>query len=387
MTFRPRVLVAPLDWGLGHASRCIPLIELLLRQPVQVVLGGAGDSLLLLRRRYPDLPFYELPAYDVRYPRHGGLVAAVLWQIPRLRRVIRKEHAVLEALAAEGQIDAVISDNRYGLWSAQIPSVCVCHQIAPLPPPWIAFLQPLVRRMHQRQLRRFREVWIPDREGEDALAGRLAHGFPLPDNYHFVGPLSRFAGGATAGVWSRADLPEQVPEVAAVLSGPEPQRSMLEAALLRSLPQGSWIVQGLPAEQDLRLVQGIWLVPFLETADLRRLLCGVKRLIARPGYSSLMDFAALGIRNVTLIPTPGQTEQLYLAKWLSAQNIACYVNQPAINVQQLAAASGGGKGFHAKKSEAGPENEAERFVINFLYCIFENYQSLSLTTSSSQQHL
>ncbi|MEZ4687921.1 MAG: glycosyltransferase [Bacteroidia bacterium] len=214
-------------------------------------------------------------------------------------------------------MDSVISDNRYGLWHKDVPSAFVCHQLAPLPPfggkaaHWLSY------KLHRRFLRQFDHIWIPDFPGENNLSGKLSHYFGQNDpRLKWPGPLSRFAGFENKPV-------EKKWAVVALLSGPEPQRSMLERALsqqLSGMNKKGLIIQGKPDSSPFfEEKSGYTLCNYLSGEALAATLLAADAVIARPGYSSLMDFAALGLKQLVLVPTPGQTEQEYLARRLSAE--------------------------------------------------------------------
>lgn len=335
---RNRILVAPLDWGLGHATRCIPIIEQLLRSGQEVVLGGSGNALHLLQKAFPNLPVLDLPGYQVRYGSGREQIPVLLRQLPRLLAVIREEHRILATSIPALGIHAVISDNRYGLWSSRIPSVVVCHQLSIALPPALAGFHRALYLLHRHFLRRFDACWVPDFPKMDPLSGDLAHRYPPGEEVAFVGPLSRFAHiGPVADAFSYPELADARPDVVAVLSGPEPQRTLLEALLLKQAADyaGSvWIVQGLAQERRVSVVGRIRLISFMETRDLHRLYKEAPIVISRPGYSSLMDFRALGLKQMILIPTPGQTEQEYLAGELTRKGIAPGFEQHTFQLEE-----------------------------------------------------
>ena len=141
------IFIGILDWGLGHAARCTPIIRILLQKGIKVIIGGEGRSLALLRYTFPDLTFIELPPYNIRYAAHSFQIPTLLRQVPRLLRVFGQEHEMLENLIEEYQISAVISDNRYGLWTKKVPTVYITHQISPIAP-----MRKLVYYLQKRQM-------------------------------------------------------------------------------------------------------------------------------------------------------------------------------------------------------------------------------------------
>ncbi|MEM8897671.1 MAG: glycosyltransferase [Bacteroidota bacterium] len=337
---KKKVLVAPLDWGLGHASRCIPLISALLQEGVEVHLGGSGKSLLLLREYFPDLPYHELPAYDVQYTSGKYQIWKILLQVPTILRTIWKEHGTLKALLQEHSFSAVISDNRYGLWSKDTYSVILCHQIQiPLKN---VLLSKWVNTLHVRYLNRFDATWIPDVQGERSLAGKMSHGSLMPRNHHYLGTLSRFQLEETQPVLpSRYDL-------LCVISGPEPQRTMFEEELrdvLLGLDQRVCLILGKPGSREIKTKGNLTFINHLPSAELQQLLLSSTYVISRSGYSSLMDYAALGLEKVGLIPTPGQPEQEYLAERMEEKGRAAQFQQGELNWQEMKGRMEGVSGF------------------------------------------
>ena len=131
----PRILVAALDWGLGHATRSMPLIKALLTAGAEPILASSGPALALWRQAYPDLVHEPLPAYDIRYSPGPSQVTALLRQVPRLLRTIRAEQQATQALARRYGIQGILSDHRYGVRVRGIPSVFIAHQLALAMPP------------------------------------------------------------------------------------------------------------------------------------------------------------------------------------------------------------------------------------------------------------
>lgn len=319
-------MVAPLDWGLGHATRCVPIVRALLQAGAQVRLAGSGESLTVLTSHFPQLESRSLPGYQIRFKHLGSLFA----QMPHLVKTIRHEQATLDAWVQEGWIDAVISDNRYGLHHPQVPTVMVCHQLAPLPPFGGHLAQAMSGKLHLYFLKRFTEVWVPDVSGSPNLAGDLCHRIPYPYKLRWIGPLSRLAHVEASPFSS---LSGHYPQVA-LLSGPEPQRSMLEDALrkyAKDTQEPLCIVRGKPAGHAVRQEGIVTSMDYMDGPALKWLLQQAECVIARPGYSSLMDFMAVGVKSVVLIPTPGQTEQQYLGRRLAQMDQAQCISQNQIS--------------------------------------------------------
>ena len=327
----PRILLAPLTWGLGHAARCLPIAEALAARGADVHWASDGAALALLRTERPDDIHHELPGYGVRHA-SASAIANGLRQLPGMLAGIRRERRAVAALHRDHAYDLIVSDHRYGCRATGVPSVLVCHQVhLPLANPLVAVVPTAV---HRALARRFDELAVPDWPPPRGLAGRMSRPLPgVPTRY--LGPVSRFRktdrplrGGAPAS---------SAPELAVVLSGPEPARSRAEALALLAVtdpalahldPGGVVLARGLPGEAiaaataDERLLaaaRGLGLVihDFLPAGPLGDVLADARALVVRPGYTTVMDLAALG-RPAIYVPTPGQPEQAVLAKALAA---------------------------------------------------------------------
>lgn len=305
-----RILVAPLDWGLGHAARCVPLIHTLLEHGAVPVIGADKGPLALLREEFPALEHLRIPGLEVRYGSGRSQAWAMARQLPALLHQVRQEYLFFNRLRRELHVDAVVSDQRFGIRAADLPSVLLTHQVFPFSP----FAQGIARRMNRRYIARFDRCWIPDHATSPGLAGALAHGRPLPGHAHYIGPLSRF----------RTSVPERnkpTYRVVAVISGPEPHRTLFERAVLAQLEQidGAHLV--LSGQVDGRTGR----LPQLPTEALHAALLSAELIVGRTGYSTLMDMEAIG-RGALLVPTPGQPEQEYLGR-VSAQRAFHTVQQ------------------------------------------------------------
>lgn len=323
----PRVLIAPLDWGLGHATRCIPIIKELVNQRCEIVIAASGGQKVLLQAEFPDVTFVELPGYDIKFGRdRRGTILRLIGSIPKILIRIKREKAWLKAFLRHESLDLVISDNRYGLALPGIICVFVTHQLL-IKTPFGQQADRLLQRMNYRFIRRFSWCWVPDVRNGGGLAGELSHPVkmpPIPTRY--IGWLSRFGEEpAERSAENNGD------HVLALLSGPEPQRTLLEMQILSQAPACPCrmiLVRGLPeGGNPLRGVpEGMVVHDHLPAAELERVIRRAAIVIARPGYSTLMDLARLGKRAV-LVPTPGQTEQEYLGKRLADMGWAVCVGQ------------------------------------------------------------
>lgn len=337
-----RVLVAPLDWGLGHATRCIPIIKALQELGKTVLLAGDGPSAQLLQTEFPTLTLLPLRGYHISYAKTGwGLPWQMLAQAPTIFQTIKDEHAWLDAMIEEQQIDLVISDNRYGLYSKKIPCVLITHQLTIKMP--FAWLERHVQKIHYSLINRFHTCWVPDSKGTLNLGGDLSHPMKMPAiPVKWIGLLSRFAPSKSAQTevqTTKDTTPSFAYQYCFLLSGPEPQRSILESLILdniKDLQEPMVLVRGLPTNANplpASLPEQLTVYPHLPAADLAPLILSSEWIICRSGYSTLMDLAALH-KNAILIPTPGQTEQEYLAQQLAEQGMATTVAQSKFSLSE-----------------------------------------------------
>lgn len=319
---KPLVLFSPLDWGFGHTIRCIPLIETLIRLNCSVLIACNHSQSDLLKPLFPSCTFVELQGYGIRYGRTAlGTRFRLLFQIGRILSRIREENHWLRELIKTRQIHGIVSDNRYGLYAPQIPAVLITHQLR-IQSGWGRMADNLLQTLHYRFIRRFRQCWVPDSHDLPGAAGNLSHPhrFPsIPINY--LGCLSRFE--PCTSFENRSFL-------LILLSGPEPQRSMLEAILLQQLGdvnESVVLVRGTLFQPDVvNESANVSIINYASTPELNRLVFNARLVIARSGYTTIMDLLKLKKKSI-LIPTPGQTEQEYLGGHLMKQQWALAVEQ------------------------------------------------------------
>jgi predicted glycosyltransferase len=305
-----KILICPLNWGLGHATRCIPLIEDYLKDGNEVVVAADGYPLILLQQEFPDIQFIELPSYDFSYSRGKSQVSAMFRSLPNIISGIFREHQQLKKILENQLFDVVISDNRFGMWNKKVKSVYMTHQVRIIMPRKLKWAEPIIKALHLFIINQYDECLIPDYPGEKNLSGELSHGFPLPKHVHYIGPLSRFRN------FKQQPAKNQY-ELVALVSGPEPQRSVFESELTGiCLKSGkkSLLIRGLPGhDSSLHKINQLSILPHLPSHELATVLCHAYTIYCRSGYSTIMDLEALGcLEKAIMIATPGQTEQEYL---------------------------------------------------------------------------
>jgi len=307
-----RVLIAPLDWGLGHATRCLPIIYELLRKGCELCVACNERQAHLMRTEVPDAQIIPLPGYNSRYSKLGALnKLATIFQVPKILIAIKREHRWLRDVFKKESFDLIISDNRYGFYNQTAYSVFITHQLQ-IQVPGNKWLQRILQKWNYYFINRFNECWIPDFKVEPNLAGELSHPEVLPKIVvRYIGLLSRFENIVVS---TRKPV-----DILILISGPEPQRTVLEEKIvdqLQKIKRSAIVVRGLPEMKDVRKsFNNISFFNHLPAQELNELMSNAQVVISRSGYSTVMDIIQLGKKSI-LVPTPGQTEQEYLAAYL-----------------------------------------------------------------------
>jgi uncharacterized protein (TIGR00661 family) len=331
-TTNKNILIATLNWGLGHATRCIPIINALIEEGFKPILAGDGDSLKLLQFEFPELRSYTLPSYNIQYTKKGKhLKYKLLLDAPKILKAVKEEQQVVSKIIKKENIHGIISDNRFGVRSNKIPSVYITHQIQVLSGITTFFTS----KFHQNIISQFDECWIPDYKESPNLAGELSHTNNSKLNLKYIGPISRFDKEVYS--FEEIDIVKKF-DILVLLSGPEPQRTLLEKKLLNELkiyPKKVLFVRGIISDKEISLENtNVKIVNFMLQKDLQKVILESKIILARSGYSTIMDLEKLGAKGF-FIPTPGQFEQEYLAKYLEEQNIASYAFQNDFKISLL----------------------------------------------------
>ncbi|MGD0341271.1 MAG: glycosyltransferase [Bacteroidales bacterium] len=327
------ILICPLEWGLGHATRMIPLARKLEEKGNKIFLGSGEEHLSLFRNELPGLTYISFPGFRPGYSRYFPSWLVMLCKIPALVYHIIREHSELKKIVKENSIDIVISDNRFGLWNKDATTVYVTHMLRiPFPKPF-RFAEITGIAIHQAIVRKYNHCFVPDLPGETNVTGRLSHGLRLPKNTRFIGLLSRFTDTPAAGSGSFDYRHNTV-----ILSGPEPQRGILKQKLenfLRAQEPRTIFLCGRPGRDNKITKNGNFIYyDHLDSARMSEVLKGSECIISRSGYSTIMELISLGC-TALLIPTPGQTEQEYFAGFLEKKRWFRSVSQKKIETADL----------------------------------------------------
>lgn len=314
MKRKPNVLICPLDWGIGHATRCIPIIKELIHQNANVIIGADKQPLKLLKQEFPQLQFERFPGYRFAYPGDHKMALKMALQAPAILAGIKSENRFLKSLIKKLNIDAVISDNRFGLYDDNVYCVFITHQLTIKAPANLKFLEPILYKLNKYYISKYNECWVPDWEKNFTLSGELSHKKPKVSNAYFIGPLSRF------GKQKISTNPQTYTyDFTVIISGPEPQRTIFEESVMeqvKTMKGRGVVVLGKPGldGKEKKINDFVTVFSHLGSKKLEEVIINSKTIICRPGYSSIMDLVALG-KQAVFIPTPGQTEQEYLAEY------------------------------------------------------------------------
>ncbi|MDP3680867.1 MAG: glycosyltransferase [Flavobacterium sp.] len=319
------ILIAPLNWGLGHATRCIPIIRALQENNYIPIIASDGIALELLRKEFPNVQTLELPSYQIEYAKNG---ANFKWKLikngPKMIRAILEEKKIIQNWIEKYAIDGIISDNRLGVFSKKVPSVFITHQLNVMTgnTTWIT------SKIHQSIIKKYTECWVPDLSGTPNLTGKLGHIDNPNLKTKYIGPLSRL---------QKKLLPKKY-DLLVILSGPEPQRGMLEKHLKEEIVNYNgnaiFIEGNIEKEQKTTIIGNVTYYNFMNSTELEQAFNESEMVLCRSGYTTIMDLAQLR-KKAFFIPTPGQYEQEYLAKKLKKEGLVPYATQDDFRMENI----------------------------------------------------
>lgn len=319
------ILVAPLNWGLGHATRCVPIIRALIIEGYNPILASDGVALEMLRKEFPDLQTLELPSYQIEYAKNGkNFKWKMIKNSPKMILAILEEKKIIKSWISEFNIIGIISDNRLGVRSKRIPSVFITHQLNVLTgsTTWIT------SKLHQNIIKKFTECWVPDFKQKPNLTGKLGHIKNNNLNLKYIGPLSRLE---YKPLKSKYDL-------MVILSGPEPQRTILQKKLeieVQKFNGNVIFIKGIiEKEQTIYQTKNVTFYNFMNSNEIETAFNESKIVLCRSGYTTIMDLAKLG-KKAFFIPTPGQFEQEYLAVKLKRNGLYASATQDDFSIENL----------------------------------------------------
>ena len=319
------ILITPLNWGLGHATRCIPIIKALQDNNYIPIIASDGIALDLLRKEFPYIQTLELPSYHIEYAKNAkNFKWKLIKNLPKMIVAILDEKKIVNSWIRKHDIDGIISDNRLGVFSKKVPSVFITHQLNVMTGNTTRFTS----KCHQYFIKKYNECWVPDTNETINLTGELGHLNNHKLNLKYIGPLSRMRQKETAKVY----------DLMIILSGPEPQRTFLEEKLQQEIVRynGNVVfIRGVvEKEQSKQQVKNVTYYNFMNTKQLEQTFNESDLVLCRSGYTTVMDLAKLG-KKAFFIPTPGQYEQEYLAIKLQDENLVPYATQNDFTIEDL----------------------------------------------------
>jgi uncharacterized protein (TIGR00661 family) len=323
------IIYAVCSWGLGHATRSLPVIRKLLHENNTITIISNGRSLTLLRQELGEQANYvDIPDYPMLLSENARQFMAkslVYWPvfIQRLEHGLRSLTRLLESV----KCDLILSDGRYDMYNRKIPSFFISHQMRIMNPLRIHMFETGSEIFNQFFFKRFTAAIIPDFK-EDSLSGDLSHNLRRinEQKLHYVGVLSDF----------KKQKKKQDIDVFISISGPEPQRSMLEQHIMEQVEtlQGTIVITlGKSEVMHDYAKKHITIFSFLSKEKREDLLNRSKVIVSRSGYSTIMDLAVLGKKGL-IIPTPGQIEQEYLAQYHMQKGTFFSVEQQNLDLLQ-----------------------------------------------------
>lgn len=361
----PVVVVSLLDWGLGHMTRSVPIINHLIDINCKVIIACSSVQKSLLHREFSQVEFVDCPGYDINYGKSAfSTRLGLIFQAIKILIKIKGEKSWLDSFLMKKNVDLIISDNRYGFFSTEIPSVIITHQLQ-INTGLGNWVDKWVNRMNYRRLSKFRESWVPDFGDGLNAAGELSHPKQPPNfTVRYLGTISRLQQCKTARYKNGPIL--------CILSGPEPQRTLLEKKIVLEASQHIdlpfVLIRGILSEEPppINLSKNMTVYNHLPGSELNQLICTASYVVSRSGYTSIMDYLKLGVKSI-LIPTPGQSEQAYLARYMEQNKLAVFYTQNDFNLSES-----------LDKAKSFQFNSFERDMDQYKKEITEFMESLSL---------
>jgi uncharacterized protein (TIGR00661 family) len=333
------------SWGLGHATRSLPIIRRLLKENHEVKIISHDRSLQLLKKELNDTVSYiDLRDYPLLISENKEkFIAKSIIYWPLFIKRMEEGLIQLKKIVDMYSCDCIISDGRYDMYHKEVPSFFISHQIRILNPLNIKIIERGSETFNEFFFKRFNEIIVPDYKTED-FSGKLSHQLNKIDEnkLHYIGILSDF---------NKKNLKKDI-DYFISLSGPEPQRSILEKKIRTQLSEidGAIVMTLGKTEIDVNHKStNVKTYSYLSKEKRENLLNRSKMVISRSGYSTILDLAVIGCKAL-LIPTPGQIEQEYLAEYHNKKNTCYTISQDKMDLKNDIMHVKKTKGFKAKKS-------------------------------------
>ena len=294
------ILISPLDWGFGHTTRCVSIIQKLIQQNNTLIFAGNDLQCQFIKTEFTALKTEFIDGYNIHLSSKKSTYWQLATQSSKILKTIKSEHNWVKQYINSNQIDFIISDNRYGFRHPKVKSIFIGHQINLQLP----YLKKAVNHKLIQLINKFNFCWIMD-DPKINLAGQLSNPKSLKIPFEYIGLQSRF---------TKQNLPIRY-DYLVIISGPSPENSIFLNQIethFKTLKCKIAIVSTVKSQQN---IDNFDYYNNPTTYLLNQLLNASKTIISRAGYTTLMELYALH-KNAILIPTKGQYEQEYLAKHL-----------------------------------------------------------------------
>ncbi|NYT02304.1 MAG: hypothetical protein GKC10_06090 [Methanosarcinales archaeon] len=310
------VLISPLNWGLGHASRDMPIIRELLSHDHQVTIASSGNALESLKREFSQCHFLVYKDYPAPYSAGRFFLPRFSAYIPVLLQALREERRNLDLILSREHYDLIISDNRLGVYTPEVPCYFITHQLRFSTPAFIWPVEVMTLYVNGFFHKKFNGVIVPDNlPGDNAISGKLSR------SSFKVTQARTFYSGILCST-RKMEVAEDL-DYLIIISGPEPQRTKLEEILLpqvQDLPGEKVVLLGSPGKNfEKQLDSQTTVKSYVSTEEKVELMNRARFIISRSGYTTMMELAEMDKKHGLFTPTPGQTEQEYLSRFYRRQ--------------------------------------------------------------------
>jgi UDP:flavonoid glycosyltransferase YjiC (YdhE family) len=321
--------ISPLNWGLGHSTRDIPIIKELLGHGHEVTVGTSGNALALLKKECPECNFILFKDYPAPYSSTRFFLPKFVANIPVLLKAMSDERKKLANILTDNKYDLIISDNRMGVYSHDIPSYFITHQLRFSLPNYLYPFEMMTLPVNSLFHKNFAGIIVPDTcPNGNNLSGKLCR-----SNLDATNQRTYFSGILTST--EKMNVNEDL-DFLIIVSGPEPQRKKLEEIILRQvqmLPGDKVVLLGSPQKEDnLKMDKHTTVYSYISNEEKVELMNRACFIISRSGYTTMMEMAELEKKHGLFTPTPGQTEQEYLSRYYARQGWFLSRSQYKINL-------------------------------------------------------
>jgi uncharacterized protein (TIGR00661 family) len=337
-----KVLYGVNSWGLGHASRSLPIMRKLINEKNEVTVVSSGRTLEYLKKELgKSAKYLKLHDYPKPYSKYNLFLAKFSAYLPLILKAIAEEQLKTMKIINKGKYNLLISDHRYGFGSRKIPSYLMMHQLRLVTPFRLAVVEEVTELFHFSMLLRFKKIIVPDFKNK-SLSGDLSHSLDIFNgwNVEYIGPLSDLR---------KRDLKEDI-DYLFTISGPEPSRTVFQKKILEQIKNIDGkivVVLGKAEKKKSKQKENIEIHDYLKSDKFEEIMNRSKMIVSRSGYSTLMDIVELK-KKAMFVPTPQQTEQEYLARYHKKKKYFYSVSQKKLNLKKDLKRAKKYKGFPTK---------------------------------------